>query len=515
MPRWPARASLTTRILALNIFALALLAGGFFYLDSYRARLVDQRMIRAGTEAELISQAVARVPGLGRANLILAMASTTHQRIRLYDQSGKRIYDSWQLAPPNYQLVDPDAEPWRRHVARAMDRIIDKVAGARHPPAFAEPETDRLQAWQEAKLAQQTGRAAVMVRNAPDRTAIISAAAPVKGEAPGILLTTVNARDITTTVRAERYRLGVVLAMVVGSSILLSIFLGRTIVIPLRKLARAAHQVRRGRAREIEVPRLPSRKDEIGRLARAVSDMSLALRRRIDATEAFAADVAHELKNPLASLGSAVDSLAVTNDDTQRDQLLALIRADIVRLDRLISEISDASRVDAELSRARFEPIDVGALVESLVGAWEERGQTAGVRIAFARPRIHTAMVMGEDMRLARAIDNLIDNAISFSPAGGIIEVGVARLNDEVHIRVEDQGPGVPEQAREEIFERFHSYRPNGESFGRHSGLGLAIAKAIVEGHDGSLAALDRADGQRGARFLIRLPAQPDNGASG
>jgi two-component system sensor histidine kinase ChvG len=238
--------------------------------------------------------------------------------------------------------------------------------------------------------------------------------------------------------------------------------------------------------------------------------MSLALRRRIDATEAFAADVAHELKNPLASLGSAVDSLAVAQDSAQREQLLALIRTDIVRLDRLISEIADASRVDAELSRARFEPIDLGALVGSLVAAWEERGQTAGVRIAFARPRIGTATVLGEDMRLARAIDNLIDNAISFSPRGGIVEVGVARIGNEVYVRVEDQGPGVPEQAREEIFERFQSYRPDKESFGRHSGLGLAIAKAIVEGHDGSITALDRADGQSGARFLIRVPARPD-----
>ena len=319
-------------------------------------------------------------------------------------------------------------------------------------------------------------------------------------------MTTLNARDVVRNVRAERFRLGVVLAAAITLSVLLSLFLARTIVRPLRRLARAAQRVRQGRAREVQVPRLPSRRDEIGRLARAVSDMSLALRQRIDATEAFAADVAHELKNPLASLRSAVDTLAVVQQPELQQKLIDVVRDDVVRLDRLITDISDASRLDAELSRVNFEPIDVGVMLQNLVKVREERGRNMGIRMAFARPRLGTAIVMGETSRLTRASENLIDNAVSFSPQGGLVEIGATRVDDEVLIRIEDEGPGVPPEAREEIFNRFHSLRPDNDAFGKHSGLGLAIARTIIDGHGGRIIVQDKEDGGQGACFLIRMP---------
>jgi two-component system sensor histidine kinase ChvG len=289
-------------------------------------------------------------------------------------------------------------------------------------------------------------------------------------------------------------------------SVLLSLFLARTIALPLRRLARAAHRVRLGRAREVNVPTLPARRDEIGLLARALHDMSQSLRQRIDGTEAFAADVTHELKNPLASLRSAVDSLDKVDDPALRRQLLDVVRHDVVRLDRLIVDIAEVSRLDAELSRARFEPIDLGDLVERLLDLWEPRAAERDVRIAFARPRVATAVVMGDEGRLTRAIDNIVDNAISFSPRGGLVEIAAAHVGGEVRLSVEDEGPGVPEQAREEIFQRFHSIRPDEESFGQHSGLGLAIARATVQGHDGQLIVEGRRDGRSGARFVMRFP---------
>jgi len=503
--KWSSRWSLTGRILAVNIFALALLAGGFFYLDSFRVRILDQRTTMVVNQTRLMADAIAGVTPDKAASLLLKAGNTTDQRFRLYEPSGVKRIDSWALGPPTYLIRDPTNEEWQRHAARFLDRAIDRVVDAERYPPFEEPAVDRLQSWPEARLAARSHRMVFMIRRAPDRTPVLSAAIPVAGS-DDILLSTLNARDIIRSVRAERFRLGLVLAAAIALSILLSLFLARTIVRPLRRLARAAQRVRQGRAREVQVPRLPSRRDEIGRLARAVSDMSLALRQRIDATEAFAADVAHELKNPLASLRSAVDTLARVKEPDLQQKLIDVIRDDVVRLDRLITDISDASRLDAELSRARFEEIDIGVMLENLVRAREERGRNNGIRMAFARPRLGTAVVMGDGSRLTRAIENLIDNAVSFSPPGGLVEIGATRAGEEVLIRIEDEGPGVPEEVREEIFNRFHSLRPDSDEFGKHSGLGLAIARTIIQGHGGRIMVQDKESGGRGASFLIRIP---------
>ena len=509
--RWSGRWTLTRRILAFNILALALLAGGFFYLDSYRARLIDERTRDVREQARLIAAASAFADAEDRPALITRMGTLTGLRLRAYALAGgPPVFDSWRHAPPTYRLRDPTTQAWQRSAARTLDRAINLVVGAERVPPFREPLRDRLEAWPEARAAAAAGTPPVTrVRQAPDLTPVISAAlrtAPVVAGDGAVLLATVNARDVTRIVRAERLRLGLVLAAVTLASVLLSLFLARTIARPLRRLAIAAHRVRLGRAREVRVPRLPSRRDEIGLLARALHDMTQSLRERIDATEAFAADVTHELKNPLASLRSAVDALARVKDPALQDQLLRVVGDDVQRLDRLIVDIAEASRVDAELSRAKFEPVDLGALIGTLVTGWEARGLPRGVRLAFARPRRGAAVIAGEANRLARAVDNLIDNAVSFSPDGGLVTIVATRLGDEAVVRVDDEGPGVPQDSREEIFTRFHSLRPDGEAFGRHSGLGLAIARAIVEGHGGRIAVQDRDDARSGARFVIALP---------
>ena len=504
---WSARWSVTARILAVNIFALALLAGGFFYLDTYRARLIDDRLAQTEVAATTFARAIEAVPPDARPHLVATLGAITNSRLRIYAADGGLEIDSWRVGSPTYELRNPDIEPWQRKVARFLDRAIDRIVFANRPKLYTEPKLDRLNAWPEARKVARTGVARTELRRAPDRTPMISAATVLSDPAPGVLLVTTNARDVTRIVRAERLRLGIVIAIVVAVSVLLSLFLARTIARPLRRLALAAHRVRLGRAREVQVPRLPSRRDEIGTLARALSDMSMALRQRIDATEAFAADVTHELKNPLASLRSAVDSLDLVQDADLQRQLIVVVRDDVARLDRLITDISEASRVDAELARARFETIDLGAMIEGLVGAREARGGNGDVRLAFARPNRGSAVVFGDGSRLTRVVENLIDNAISFSPPGGLVQVAAMRDGDNVLLRVEDDGPGVPPEARAFIFNRFHSVRPEGEAFGRHSGLGLAIAKAIVEGHNGTIEVTDRDNAPSGARFLIRLPA--------
>lgn len=518
--RWSGRVSLTTRILAVNVFALALLAGGFFYLDSYRTRLVDQRLEQAAHDAQAIAFALRDQPAAERLTMLAPYGSLTGARIRLYGPDGRMTADSWRATGPTYRLRDPSEEPWQRHVARFLDRLVERIVAADRIERFVEPATDRAAAWPEMAQLQRRegaavtradretcaacGPAAMRVRYAPDRTPMISAATPLDA---GWLLLTTNARDITRIVRAERLRLGLVLLAAALLSVLLSLFLARTIVRPLRRLARAAIRVRLGRAREVVVPRLPERRDEIGSLARALSDMSQALRERIDATDAFAADVTHELKNPLASLRSAVDTLDRVQNDEQRAQLLAVIQDDVRRLDRLITDIAEASRLDAELSRARFEPIDLGLTIEKMLRARETRGgNPRRVEIAYARPRKGVAVVMGDESRLVRVLDNLLDNALSFSPDAGLVEIVATRVGDEVVVRVEDQGPGVPPELKDDIFRRFHSVRDSGE-FGEHSGLGLAIAKAIVEGHLGRIEVETRDVRADGAAFAMRLPA--------
>jgi two-component system sensor histidine kinase ChvG len=394
-------------------------------------------------------------------------------------------------------------ESWMKDAARAMDRGFNFLVGAEAAPEFVEPAVDRLSAWPEAWQALRANAVTSEIRQAPDQTPVLSAAAPVDG---GALLVTSNERSLTRSMRAQRAGLALAMAISILISVALSLFLARTIVRPLRRIALAAHRVRLGRAREVRVPRLPSRRDEIGLLARSVSDMSQSLRQRIDNIEAFAADVTHELKNPLASLRSAIDGLETVHDDQLRNRLTQVAREDVMRLDRLINDISEAARTDAELARARFEPVDLGALIEQIVASWDSRRDKGDARIAYARPRKASTMVMGDPSRLARAIDNLLDNAVSFSPPGGLVEIAASHVGNQVRIRIDDEGPGVPAEAREAIFNRFHSIRPEDEHFGRHSGLGLAIAKAIVEGHDGEIGVYDRDDAPSGARFTIALP---------
>ena len=502
---WSGRWTLAHRILAVNLLTLVLVGLAILYLESYRNRLEKERVHKIAAEASMAATALRSVRPDRREVLLADLSRQNESRIRLYGPDGRRQLDSWHLTGPTYRLRDPAEQRWNKDAARALDRGFNAIVGEETLEDFIEPENDRADAWTEVVDSRASGRTETEIRQAPELTPVFSAAAPVVGGST--LLVTDNDRSFTHTVRKQRRSLALALSAVAALSILLSLFLARTIVRPLRRIAIAAHRVRLGRAREVRVPRLPSRRDEIGLLARAVSDMSHSLRHRIDNIEAFAADVTHELKNPLASLRSAVDSLDRIEDPALRRQLIDVIRQDVVRLDRLIGDIGEAARTDAELARARFEPVDLGVLIGNIVSAWETRRETGNVRLAFARPRKNSTVVMGEPSRLARAIDNLIDNAISFSPPNGLIEIAATHVGDEIRIRIDDEGPGVPAELREAIFNRFHSVRTGADSFGRHSGLGLAIARAIVEGHDGEIDGADRDDAPTGARFTISLKA--------
>lgn len=491
---WSGRLPLAWRILAVNIVPLALLAGSFFYLDGFRGRLIEERRHQAENEAQLIAASVRNVPPAQWQALLQRLGQADSVRIRLVDNAGIVLADSWADGAPAFKLRDPDKEAWQRQAARWLDEAIDWIVGAEVPPPFQGSET-RLPATPHGSL----------LSLAPDRSHMIEARAQVEGANQVSVVTLRNARDIRRFVRAERSQLGYMIGLSTVISVLLSLFLARTIVRPLKMLADAAQLVRFGQAREVNVPRLPSRRDEMGTLARAISDMSQALRRRMDATEAFAADVAHELKNPLASLASAVESLRKVERPDLRGRLLDIVADDVRRLDRLVTDISDLSRVDAHLAKTRFEAIDLGDLVAGLLQARGGRSRDGKVRVVFARPQTGSSVLKGDARQITRVIDNLLDNAVSFSPPGGVVRIAATRTLETVVLTVDDDGPGVPEGAREAIFERFHSDRPE-EEFGRHSGLGLAIAKSIVEAHGGSIRVTARADGGAGASFIVEFP---------
>jgi len=509
---WTRRFSLTTRILAVNVLIVGLVLGGLFFLDTYRKQLIAERFKLARSEVEIIANALAEAPSSEHAALLARIGTEQRLRLRTFDALGELQTDSFVVGEPSFTYIDPETETWVQEFARWLDRSVDFLVGAPPVPPY-DPQDDAVDAdksdWPEIFVAEQAGQGTVMLRYAPDRTPVITAAAPY-GAQGETLLTMRNALDITQSVRSARQTLLILLALGILFSIQLSLFLARTIVQPLKLLSRAAARVRLGRDREVVVPRLPERGDEIGMLARALSDMSGALRERIDAGEAFAADVSHELKNPLASLRSALDTLETVEDPKLRDQLVDIAKADVRRLDRLITEIAELTRVDAELSRVTFTPVDLYALAEGVIGSRnamaQQRGEEQDIAFAVQSAPTSATMVMGDAARLERVLENLVGNAASFSPAGGRVTVAFSDLGDRVEMTVTDDGPGVPEDAREKIFERFHSYRPDAD-FGSHSGLGLAIARSIMAAHDGTLSVRDRADGQSGAVMVVTMPS--------
>jgi two-component system sensor histidine kinase ChvG len=338
----------------------------------------------------------------------------------------------------------------------------------------------------------------------------------------GVLLLSTRGGDIDNIVAAERWGIVRMSLFAAAVTVVLSMILANTIAGPVQRLAAAAERVRHSVKARAEIPDFTDRTDEIGHLSGVLRDMTQALYRRIDAIESFAADVAHELKNPLTSLRSATETLPLVKTANAKERLMEIIQHDVKRLDRLISDISDASRLDAELAREDATPVDTSELLRTTVSLFNDihRDDTAEVvlEIAYssgARPY----RCIGHDSRLSQVIVNLLDNAISFSPPGGRVSVKAKRVGSEIQIVVEDEGPGIPPENLERIFERFYTDRPQ-ESFGQNSGLGLNISRQIVVAHGGRLWAENRphqgdslssksvgAAESGGARFVIRLPA--------
>ncbi len=337
---------------------------------------------------------------------------------------------------------------------------------------------------------------------------IVSVAVPIQYmmATRGALQLSTQGGDIDRVIASERWAILRFFAVLAAVMLVLSLSLANTIAEPVRRLADAAERVRRGIRSRQQIPDFTSRSDEIGHLSRALREMTQALYNRLDAIESFAADVAHELKNPLTSLRSALETLPRVKAGHSRDRLIAVMQHDVRRLDRLISDISDASRLDAELARGEAGPVDVAALLRAVVSMSQDspRSNGTGIELSIPSRRGRRAdadyFVLGHDSRLAQVVTNLIDNACSFSEPGGNVRVALARSatategeapEEKVVITVDDDGPGIPPHALERIFERFYTDRPS-QGFGQNSGLGLSISRQIVEAHGGRIWAANR-----------------------
>lgn len=551
--------SLTRRIVFLNVFGLLALVSSVLQFNQVRAGLIEASVRSLLVQGEMIAGGIAGAATVENDSsltvdpnrlldlpagetygpsedygiefsinpervgpLLRRLVLPTNTRARIYGSDGALIIDSRNVGARSDVLgsdLPSPAAPPSSEKPSLLERTVIAIRSwlsRGDLPRYYELGSDG-KGYPEVVQAL-SGHNASAVRVDDRGHVIVSVAVPVQRfrAVRGVLLLSTQGGDIDQRIEAERSKVvktGLIAACIMG---FLSILLASTIAGPVRRLSEAAELVRRRTTGRVDIPDFTRRRDEIGHLSGALRDMTSALYSRIAAIESFAADVAHELKNPLTSLRSAVETLPLAKTDESRSRLLTVIQHDVRRLDRLISDISDASRLDAEMQRQVSAPVDLVKLLKTVTAVANEvkREKPVEVTLAFEGGGALGFMVPGHDSRLSQVINNLIDNARSFSPPGGTVRITCRRFRTEVEITVDDDGPGINPEAMEKIFERFYTDRPH-QGFGQNSGLGLSISLQIVEAHGGRLwaenriapAGMHETPRVLGARFIVRLPA--------
>jgi two-component system sensor histidine kinase ChvG len=550
--------SLTRRIVFLNLTGLVALVVGVLYLSQFRAGLIDARVQSLLVQSEIIAGAIAASATVETdsitidpdrllelqtgesygpaddalsgiefpinpervAPVLRRLVSPTKTRARIYDRDGVLILDSRNLYGRGdvlrFDLPAPTAD--KPGIVERGFTAMRRWLGRGDLPLYKELGPENGNGYPEVADALN-GMPTKMVRVNDRGEVIVSVAVPVQRfrAVRGALMLSTQGADIDDMVETERLAIVKVFLVAAAVMVVLSMLLAGTIAGPVRRLADGAERVRRRIRARVEIPDFTRRRDEIGHLSGAIRDMTDALYSRIEAIESFAADVAHELRNPLTSLRSAVETLPLAKTEDSRRRLLEVIEHDVKRLDRLITDISDASRLDAEMQRQEAASVDISPMLEALVKAANEvHTDKINVTLTFEGGAPADFKVPGHDSRLGQVVSNLIDNARSFSPPGGTVRITARKLKNEVEIVVDDDGPGIRPEALDKIFERFYTDRPEEQGFGQNSGLGLSISKQIVEAHGGdiwvenrtSVAGSGEEPRELGARFVVRLPAK-------
>ncbi len=532
--RAPWRSPLTRRILVINVLVLVVPILGLLHLDQYRQSLIRSELDAMVTQARTFSLALGSTAIRDGQNgqqvlshesirqLMRVLLGGTGVRARVFSRDGQLVGDSFLLSGPGGQVKVIELPPPEegsalvRYISEVYDFLFEGVTGRLNAPLYKENPIQRAADYSEV-LAALRGDAVGTVWADQGGGLVLSVAVPVQRyrQVLASLMITKDGGDIERAVRDRRHDVLIVFGIALTVTIFMSFYLSRTIAAPIRKLAEAAERVRLGNAGGNGIPDLHSGNDEISDLASALRDMTATLQNRLTAIEAFAADVAHEIKNPLSSLRSAVETVARIEDPAQQKKLMAIIVDDVQRLDRLISDISDASRLDAELARGESETVDIGELLQAMIEVHKAGAGDGAPRFALLLPDKEKLVVNGIEGRLGQVFRNLLANAVSFSPKDGLISLAARRERDAagrrwVTVTLSDEGPGLLEQKLEAIFDRFYTERPEGEKFGTHSGLGLSISRQIVEAHGGEIFARNREkdSGKTGAVFTVRLPAE-------
>jgi two-component system sensor histidine kinase ChvG len=511
--RWLPGSRLGRLIIALNLVGLVILIVGVMVVNEFRQGLIQARTDSLRVQGEFMDELLTigatkgdPEPALDAeegSRLLQVLSIPSSQRVRLIDRDGTVIFDSFLVANKVEQSVLPPARKRGEKPPQPFHLWPFTSEAKREAEARGALEKEV-----KAVLAGQTVVGGLRTTAAGQR--VVSVSLPVKHARAILGVLTLEAGDVDQIIAAQRLAMIPFILMAVVASVFTSLLLSALIAQPVLRLARAADRVRQARARAISLPDLAKRDDELGDLTRSLEAMTDALSARIDAIESFAADVAHEIRNPLTSIRSAIDTLPLVKDETKRERLNAILQQDIQRLDRLITDISNASRLDAELSREPPRAFDLARLLSDFVAHYNASARKGDAPVVFRQPDDDGAhLVSGREGPIGQVFRNLIDNARSFSPAGGSVRVTVSRIGRKVAATVEDDGPGIPADNLETVFERFYTARPKGAAFGHNSGLGLSIARQIVEAHGGQIWAencQDPAGKVTGARFVAEFP---------
>ncbi|HEY3697059.1 stimulus-sensing domain-containing protein [Phenylobacterium sp.] len=510
--QWLPGSRLGRLIIALNLLGLAILVVGSLVLNEYRRGLIIARQDSLTTQGELIANIIDRAATVGEpvpsmdpqyASEILQMLSNPRsQRARLFDAHGAMVADSYMVGDRVEWKVLPAAHPPPDGNGFSLDLPGSRPAP---PPEKAEQSSLAAEVARALKGEHQAG-----LRVGDDGQQVVSVSIPIQHVQAVLGVLTLEASDVDEIIGRERRALIPFILIAVGVNLVSSFLLNRLIARPVRRLARAADSVRLSRARAISLPDIAQRDDELGDLTRSLEDMTHVLSERMDAIESFAADVAHEIRNPLTSLRSAVETLDLVKDPAARDRLLRILQQDVQRLDRLVTDISNASRLDAELSRDSPRNMDLAHLLAEVAHLYQAIAKPQDIPVRYTPPQsLEPIRVSGREGPLGQVFRNLVDNARSFSPRGGEVRVSLVQARGQAVATVEDDGPGIPPENLETVFQRFYTSRPKGAAFGGNSGLGLSIARQITEAHGGVIRAENRLnpDGSvAGARFVISLP---------
>ncbi len=539
------------RIIGVNAVALIILLIGVLYMGQYQRSLIEAKLETFQVEVDLVAAAIAEgsivayeKPDISpfaesetiieldteqARRMIRRMSQSMRHRIYVFDNEGQMAADSRNLIGPDGTVEIEALEPipdqeYHETVLRSMLRFaISLLPDRQILPRYHDTDSKHVADYHDA-LEAFSGRTSISAWYDGENDIFLTAASPLTkdGQILGVVLLSRKGRDIERDINAVWFNILRVFGMALIITIMLSIYLSGVIARPLKKLANAAEAVRRGQASYEEIPDLSYRHDEIGDLSTVLRDMTRALSERMDTIERFAADVAHELKNPLTSLRSAAETASIVKSDEDRKKLLDIMKHDVERLDRLISDISNASRLDTEMAREQFEKVSLQRVLTYLLDGyksplqreysnrldWDNSVETDRVKIHLVSETPDDVSVWGLEVRIAQVFQNLLSNAISFSPKGGVITITVRPIKKRVSVTVEDQGPGIPENKLETIFERFYSERPQHETYGIHSGLGLSICKQIMIAMGGRIFANNLKDDQgkvTGARFTVIL----------